>query len=329
MTDGFEKVDLNRIKTISLKARKSLAASKNLAGIPARSGARDFFNRLPKFLKADDLNALISAIGNARRKGKPVIIMAGGHLIKVGLTPVINDLIKSGFITGVCLNGSGVIHDSEIALIGRTSEDVASGIGDGSFGMAAETADLFASITDCAHENGIGLGEAAGMILEQSKAPFRQYSLLAQCYRKRIPAMVHIAVDTDIVCQHPNFDPARAARASHHDFKILAREISRGENGGVFINIGSAVILPEVFLKALTVARNIYHRPYKIITADFDMIHQYRPAVNVVHRPTLHGGKGYSFTGHHEIMIPLLAWGVKALYGSNLKTKKKIAKGRR
>ena len=329
MKDRFETVDLDRIKTISLKSRKSLAAVKNLGRIPGRAGAKDFFDSLPRFLKANDLRALIKAILSARRKNKPVIIMAGGHLIKVGLNPIIIDLINSGLITGICLNGSGVIHDSEIALVGQTSEDVVAGIGDGSFGMSAETAELFATITDCAHENGIGLGEAAGLILNERRARFNDLSLLAQCYRRRIPAMIHMAVDTDIVCQHPGFNPARAAEASHHDFKILAREISRGENGGVFINIGSAVILPEVFLKALTVSRNIYGRPHKIVTANFDMIHQYRPATNVVHRPTMHGGKGYSFAGHHEIMIPLLAWGLKALSRDSLTNTNKSKKQRR
>ncbi|MCP4569353.1 MAG: hypothetical protein GY841_17400 [FCB group bacterium] len=312
MTDRFETVDLNRIKTISLKSRKSLAAAHNQAQIPSAAGAIGFFDSLPKFLKANDLKALIKAIINARRKNKPVIIMAGGHLIKVGLNPLIIDLIKAGYITGICLNGSGIIHDSEIALIGETSEDVAAGIGDGSFGMSAETAAHYNDITACAADNKIGLGEATGKILNERKARFREISMLACCHRYHIPAMIHMAVDTDIVCQHPGFDPAAAASASHHDFKILAHEISKGENGGVFINIGSAVILPEVFLKALTVARNIYGRPHKIITANFDMIHQYRPATNVVHRPTMHGGKGYSFTGHHELMIPLLAWGLKA-----------------
>lgn len=240
--------------------------------------------------------------------------MSGGHLVKVGLNPVIIDLIECDLITGLCLNGAGLIHDSEIALAGKTSEDVASGLIDGSFGMSQETASMFAAICTCADKNEIGLGQAAGMFLEQTKASQRRLSLLAACYRRGIPAMVHLAVDTDIVCQHPGYDAARAARASHHDFKILAQQISRGENGGVFINVGSAVILPEVFLKALTVSRNIYHRPYKIITANFDMVGQYRPTTNFVQRPTLRGGKGYNFVGHHELMIPLLAWGLKASY---------------
>jgi hypothetical protein len=316
LTKRFETVDLRRVKTVSLTARKSLASTGRRAHVPAIAGADSFFASLPGYLKADDLKALIAAIVSARRRNKPVIWMAGGHLIKVGLNPVVIDLIESGIITGLCLNGAGLIHDSELAMIGRTSEDVAAGIGDGSFGMSRETAAFFAEATAYAEGNGVGLGEAAGTLLEKWKAPYRKGSLLAACYRRGIPAMVHIAVDTDIVCQHPVYDPAAAARASHHDFTLLAREISRGENGGVFVNVGSAVILPEVFLKALTVARNVYRRPKRIVTANFDMISQYRPAVNVVSRPTASGGKGYNFVGHHEIMIPLLAWGIRASYRS-------------
>ena len=312
MKKRFETVDLRRITTVSLGRRKSLASVKRLARVPATAGAEAFFASLPQSLKADDLRALIAAIIAARRKNKPIIWMAGGHLIKVGLNPIVVDLIDSGFITGLCLNGAGLIHDSELALVGRTSEDVAAGIDDGSFGMSRETAAFFAEAAAYADHHTIGLGEAAGTLLEKMKTPYRKASLLAACHRRGVPAMVHLAVDTDIICQHPVYDPAAAARASHHDFTILAREIARGENGGVFVNVGSAVILPEVFLKALTVARNIYHRPKRIITANFDMISQYRPAVNVVSRPTQSGGTGYNFVGHHEIMIPLLAWGIKA-----------------
>ncbi len=316
MTRRFATVDLRRVTTVSLRRRRSLAAVRLLAKVPAAAGAKAFFDALPGTLKANDLKALIRAIISARRRHKPVIIMAGGHLVKVGLNPIIIDLIASGFITGLCLNGAGLIHDAELALVGRTSEDVAAGLEDGSFGMSAETAALFAEMAALAEDHQIGLGEAAGMILETRRAPHRRHSLLAACRRAGIPAMIHMAVDTDIVCQHPTFDPGRAARASHHDFTLLAREIARGENGGVFINIGSAVILPEVFLKALTVSRNIYGRPHRIITANFDMIYQYRPVQNVVQRPTLGGGKGYNFVGHHELMIPLLAWGLNALSGT-------------
>lgn len=328
MNRKFETVDLDRIKTISLAGRKSLASANKLAGVPPLSGATRFFDSLPGFLKANDLKNLINAIIAARRKNKPVIVMAGGHVIKVGLNPVIIDLMNHGLISGLCLNGAGLIHDSEIALVGRTSEDVAAGIGDGSFGMSAQTARLFNSVVNLAQEDNVGLGQAAGIILDNRSRPYRRYSLLAACHRLNLPAMIHMAVDTDIVCQHPGYDAAAAAKASHHDFKILAHQISKAENGGVFINIGSAVILPEVFLKALTVARNIYGRPHKIITANFDMISHYRPAVNVVHRPTMHGGAGYNFVGHHELMIPLLAWGLKARNKRKSKPAHKAARKR-
>ncbi len=328
MRAKFDTVDLKRVKTISLARRKSLASSKNLAGIPGSAGAEAFFDSLPKFLKAGDIQALIDSIIAARRKGKPVIIMAGGHVIKVGLNPILIDLMKQGLITGLCLNGAGLIHDSEIAMVGETSEDVAAGIGDGSFGMSAQTAKLFTTATQYASDQGLGLGQSAGIVLDDKANRYRRHSLLATCNRLGLPAMIHIAVDTDIVCQHPQYDAAAAARASHHDFKILAHQISRAEGGGVFINIGSAVILPEVFLKALTVSRNIYGKPHKIITANFDMINHYRPATNVVHRPTMHGGTGYNFVGHHELMIPLLAWGLKARYKRKSKSANKTAKKR-
>jgi hypothetical protein len=308
----FEPVDLNRIKTIHLAKRNSRSSFSDLAKIPSAAGAKQFFESLPGFLKANDLRDLIEKIISARRRRKPVIVMAGGHVIKVGLSPILIDLIKSDLITGLCFNGAGLIHDAEMALVGKTSEDVAAGLVDGSFGMSSETAAFFAEAASYADAHGIGLGESAGQILDSRRAPYRRWSLMHTCYRKDIPMMIHIAVDTDIVCQHPNYNAAQAAQASHHDFKILAREISKGENGGVFINLGSAVILPEVFLKALTVSRNIYGRPHKIVTANFDMISHYRPAVNVVERPTRDRGVGYNFVGHHEIMIPLLAWGLKA-----------------
>ncbi len=326
MKQGFETVDLSRIKTISLSKRPSLASFKAQAGIASSSGAIDFFDSLPHFLKADDLRSLIGDILRARRKNKPVVIMAGGHVIKVGLNPIIIDLMKQGLVTGLCLNGAGLIHDSEMALIGQTSEDVAEGLADGSFGMAAETAQVYASVVAFAAEQGVGLGQAAGAVLNRPIAKNRKNSLLAACDKYGLPAMIHIAVDTDIVCQHPGYDPAAAAEASHRDFKILAHLLSQAENGGVFINIGSAVILPEVFLKALTVARNIHKKPYKIVTANFDMFSHYRPLTNVVRRPTMHGGAGYSFIGHHELMIPLLAWGLKAFQKQDRKNRNKRPK---
>ncbi len=326
MKRGYETVDLSRIKAISLSKRPSLASSKNLAGIPSIAGARRFFDNLPRFLKANDLKALIADIIAARRKHKPVILMTGGHLIKVGLSPVIIDLMKARLITGLCLNGAGLIHDCEMASIGRTSEDVVRGLADGSFGMAGETAQRFAAMVDRAAKRQIGLGQAASEILNGRSTRYRRFSLLAACHRYDLPAMIHMAVDTDIVCQHPVYDAGAAADASHRDFKILAHQISQAEGGGVFINVGSAVILPEVFLKALTVSRNIYRRPYKIVTANFDMYSHYRPLTNVVHRPTMHGGAGYNFIGHHELMIPLLAWGLKAFSRQTSKEKTKRIK---
>ncbi len=321
MKQGFDEADLSRVKTVPLSKRPSLASADRLAAIPPATGARRFFDSLPAFLKANDLRTLIDDIITSRRRGKPVIVMTGGHIIKVGLSPILIDLMKQGLVSGLCLNGAGLIHDCEMAMIGQTSEDVAHGLADGSFGMADETAEWFTAIVDHARTRQIGLGQAAGEMLNRPSVAYRRHSLLAACHRYRLPAMIFMAVDTDIVCQHPGYDPAAVAEASHRDFKILAHQLSFAEDGGVCLNIGSAVILPEVFLKALTVARNIYSRPYRITTANFDMINHYRPLTNVVHRPTMHGGKGYNFTGHHELMIPLLAWGLKAFRKETAKKK--------
>jgi len=325
----FDIADLSGVRKVPLKKRRSLASAKNLAGIPTRAGAGGFFDSLPGYLKANDFKALMTAVIKGRQDGKPVIVMAGGHVIKVGLNPVLIDLMKKGLISGLCLNGAGLIHDSEMAMIGQTSEDVAAGIADGTFGMAKETSQIYNSVVATASDENIGLGQAAGIVLDRPRQRYRRHSLLAACHRLKLPAMIHIAVDTDIVCQHPEYDPAAAAAASHHDFRLLIQLLSKAENGGVFINIGSAVILPEVFLKAVTVARNLYGKPYKIVTANFDMINHYRPATNVVHRPTMHGGDGYNFVGHHELMIPLFAWGLRALAATKKKTLRNTGKKRR
>ena len=308
----FKEIDIGGVKTVSLGRRPSKAGIKAFGSRAPLAGARGFFDSLPDFLKASDLKEFIGRVLAARRRRRPFQVMMGAHVIKVGLSPVIIDLMKADVVTGLSFNSAGLIHELELAFTGKTSEDVAAGLADGSFGMAARTGRLFGEVAALAGEEGIGLGEAAGVYINRRKAPFRAYSLLAAADRYGCPATIHIAIGTDIVDQQPGFDPAAAAEASYRDFKILAEILTVADGGGVVANIGSAVLLPEVFLKALTVARNIKKQKCNLTTANFDMIMHYRPTENVVRRPTQIGGRGYSFIGHHELMIPLLAWGLKA-----------------
>jgi hypothetical protein len=308
----YPEIDVKKVRLYSIADRQS-KVQKDFLGHPVSPEAicRDFWDSLPKILAAQDLKALVQAIVQARRAGKPVILMMGAHIIKVGLAPILIDLMERGVITTLTMNGAGVIHDAEMALFGLTSEDVAATLADGSFGMAKETGDFINGTVRKAAKEELGLGEALGKALVEQQAPNLDVSLLGQAYRLQIPVTVHVAVGTDIVHQHPSADGAAMGEASLRDFRILARQVADLGEGGVVLNAGSAVVLPEVFLKALTVARNLGHCCKDFTTANFDMIQHYRPRVNVVQRPTLSGGHGYSFTGHHEIMIPLLAMGIK------------------
>ncbi|MFH0931217.1 MAG: hypothetical protein V1890_04710 [Candidatus Zixiibacteriota bacterium] len=309
----YKQIDLTKIKTISISVRKSKSLVKNFAQpISNSEGIEVFLNSLPNYLKASDFKALLKAINQAKAKNKPVIFMFGAHIVKLGLSPIVIDLMKKRFLSFLSTNGAGAIHDFEMALWGKTSENVEEGLKNGSFGMSEETSRLFNQISKCAVRAGQGLGESIGEYLIKNKAKFRKDSLLATAYQLKIPVTVHIGIGTDIVHQSPYFDPATTGEATFTDFKILADEISRLNNGGVVLHFGSAVILPEVFLKALSVARNIKGKVENFNTANFDMIQHYRPNMNVVLRPTQNSGKGYSFTGHHEIMLPLLAWALKA-----------------
>lgn len=308
----FQQADLSRVKTVPLGKRKSKSDVALFGRVFDSKGAEAFFHSLPKCLKAADLVDFISRVAKARKRGFPFHVLMGAHIIKVGLSTIIIDLIKSKIITGISLNSAGLIHDLEISFTGETSEDVLSGLRDGSFGMATETGELFAEVIELADKKSIGLGEAAGIFINKSKAKYRRFSLFASADKFNIPATVHLVVGTDIVHQHDNFKAGPAAEASFRDFKILANFLIDADRGGVVANIGSAVVLPEVFLKALTVARNLKKQKCDITTANFDMISHYRPLMNVVRRPTSNGGRGFNFIGHHEIMIPLLAWGLKS-----------------
>ncbi len=303
--------DLSQVKRYPYAQRANKATIGAFGRPIKRPRSGDFFESLPDFLKAADLRAYLDTVGEARRNNRPFHLMMGAHVIKVGLSPILIDLLNREIVTGFSLNSAGLIHELEVAFFGGTSEDVQAGLDDGSFGMVEETGDLFAAVCDLANDCEVGLGEAAGRFINERQAVHRDLSLLARAYRKGCPATIHIGIGTDIVAQHPCFDGARAGAASHRDFRLLAGICADLDRGGVVANIGSAVILPEVFLKALTVARNLDPGRSRLTTANFDMITHYRPTVNVINRPTHKAGRGFNFVGHHEIMIPLLAWGLR------------------
>lgn len=302
-----KKIDLDKIITYSLGERQSKVAADDLAA-PWQPGGRltEFIDRLPDILAGRDFKAVVAALARATAEGRPVVLGMGAHPIKVGLSPVIIDLISSGRLAGIALNGAGIIHDSEMAMIGRTSEEVASELETGRFGMARETGAEINRAISRGVVDGLGLGEAVGRWLAESGLPRTELSLLAACWRKQIPATVHVALGTDIIHMHPQVDPAAIGLGSHRDFVTLTELVADLE-GGVYINLGSAVILPEVFLKAISLARNLGNKVARITTVNMDFNRHYRPLTNVVGRPTSLGGAGYHLTGHHELMFPLLA----------------------
>ncbi|HZT78679.1 MAG TPA: hypothetical protein VFA26_00535 [Gemmataceae bacterium] len=304
-------VDLSRVTTIPLGQRRNKVAAANFArpAQPARS-FRDFLASLPDILAGSDLRAVIAAIVAARRNGRPVIAGLGAHVIKCGLGPLLIDLMERRVITALALNGSGAIHDCEIALIGETSEDVAAGLKDGSFGMVRETGELLnRAVNRVAEQPERGMGALLGEHLETTAAPHRQYSLLAAGHRLGVPVTVHVAIGTDIVHMHPSANGAAIGQATFNDFRLFAAVVS-GLSGGVYLNVGSSVVLPEVFLKAFTVAQNLGADLRDFVTVNLDMLMHYRPGENVVRRPPTVGGRGYSLIGRHEIMLPLLAQAV-------------------
>jgi translation initiation factor 1 (eIF-1/SUI1) len=302
-------IEIDKVKRYSIRTRYSKVASGNFARIPKKgSSFLSFYNSLPGILKAKDLHAVVEATVKARRAKKAVIFMAGAHVIKCGLNPILIELLKKRIITCVCLNGAGIIHDFEIAFQGKTSEEVAEALATGRFGMAKETADF---INQAVRETqGKGLGYAVARKIAKEKLPFKDLSLLYEAYKLNIPVAVFVAIGTDIIHQHPSFDAGLTAQASLRDFYLLTENISCLNQGGVVLNFGSAVILPEVFLKALNLARNLGHKVKNFTAANFDMIYHYRPAQNIVSRPTLPGGRGYYIIGHHEIMLPLFSQAV-------------------
>lgn len=266
-----------------------------------------FIDTLPHILKAKELRAVVEAIVAAHTRGKPIILGIGGHVIKCGLSPLLIHLMEQGVITALAMNGGASIHDFEVALIGRTSEDVAASLGEGMFGMVRETAEAMnAAIADAA-ARGDGMGLALGRALLNAAAPHREYSVLAAGARLGIPVTVHVAVGGDTIHMHPSADGAAIGATSLTDFRLLTAVVTDLGEGGVYLNIGSAVVLPEVFLKALNLARNLADNPIKdFTTVNMDMTQHYRPLENVIRRPVQPGGASYTLTGHHEIMVPLL-----------------------
>ena len=284
---------------------------KNFAQIPLkRRSFSSFLNSLPNILKGKDIRAISSAIVNARKKKKAVIFMAGAHVIKCGLNPVLIELLKKKVITCICLNGAGVIHDFEVALQGKTSEDVAENLKNGKFGMGRETAQFINNAIKEGSLEGFGLGHAVARKISASNLRYKNLSLLYNAYKYKVPVCVFAAIGTDIIHQHPSFDAGLTGEASLRDFHLLVENIVRINNGGVVLNFGSAVILPEVFLKALNLARNLGSIVKDFTTCNFDMIYHYRPSQNVCLRPVMSGGNSFYVVGHHELMLPLLAQAV-------------------
>jgi len=308
----YHEADFSRLKTVSITRRNNKVAPTVFAHPPGTdSSFGAFWESLPDVLAAQDLRYLVGQL--ARAAGRhAVVAMLGGHVIKVGLGPLLIELMRRHVITHVALNGSAAIHDFELAAYGGTSEDVAAGLKDGSFGMAEETGrDMNAGIAEGAHD-GRGMGEALAEYLRRRRtlaAP--DVSVLVACATLGVPVTVHAAVGADIIHQHPTADGAALGATSHRDFKRLAEALPALEGGGVVLNLGSAVVMPEVFLKALSIARNLHDgKPTGFTACDCDMERHYRPRVNVVERPTQGGGRGIQLTGHHELLIPLLCWAV-------------------
>ena len=303
-------LDFSRLKTYSIKTRKSLVSHRDFSRPWERGGSfSSFLDSLPDILAGKDIKAVIQAIARAAQAKKKVCFAMGGHVIKTGMNPLVIDLMEKEVLTLVAMNGSGIIHDLETAYTGETSEDVAASLTDGSFGMARETSDLLNQAIATAKAKNLGLGQAVGTLINDQDLPFKHLSITAAGARLAVPVTVHVAVGTDILHMHPAFDAAACGKASHRDFLKFTEAVT-GLERGVFINAGSAVILPEVFLKALTLARNLGHGVDDFTTVNLDFIRHYRPMTNVVNRPTLGKGKGYAIVGHHEILIPLIAAGV-------------------
>src|SRR5216117_3041968 len=314
---SIQPIVFGAVRTYPLASRKSKVSVRDFAKAPATNlSLTSFLESLPNILAAEDLRNLLTAIHIARKQRKAILWGIGGHVIKVGLGPVLIDVMKRGFVSGIAMNGAALIHDFEIELAGNTSEDVEAGLGEGQFGMAEETGKYLNEIAKLSHRIRIDYGEAAGQFLSSGviEVKHADFSVLAVAYKHRIPVTIHLAIGTDIPHMHPAADGAALGAATHHDFRLFCALVKQMHPGGVYLNWGSAVVLPEVFLKAVSVVRNLGVALRPITTANFDFIQHYRPLQNVVKRPTAPGrgrstpeSHGYAITGHHELLMPLVA----------------------
>jgi len=307
--DDLKPLSLAEVKTYPLSSRPSKVTVADFAqSCTKKSDLHEFLSRLPNVLAVRTLRALAAQIRKAKASHKPIIWGIGGHVIKTGVAPIIIDLMKRGFVSGIAANGSVLVHDAEIAMVGSTSEDVDATLPEGIFGGAEETGRLLNDAARSGADESIGLGEAIGRTLLGMDPPHCDLSLLCAAYEARVPFTAHLTIGADITHFHPGADGSALGATSHTDFRLLAELVRRMNDGGVYLNVGSAVVLPEIFLKCVTLVRNLGHPLSNITTANLDFIQSYRPLTNVVRRPTEQGaGRGYSITGHHELTIPLLA----------------------
>jgi hypothetical protein len=307
--EDLRPIDLSNIRTYELAERPSKVTTQDFAGVPTESDSlREFLDKLPNILAVQSMRGLAARMRRARDNGKPIIWGIGGHVIKTGLAPIVIDLMDRGFVTAVAVNGAVLVHDTEIALVGSTSEDVDATLGTGDFGAARETGEILNKAACSGRDDSIGLGEAMGRELVSMKPANADKSVLCAAYERRIPVTAHLAIGADIGHFHASCDGAALGETTHRDFRLMCSLVREMNGGGVYLNYGSAVVLPEIFLKAVTVVRNLDNELSDITTANFDFIQGYRPVTNVVRRPTADGaGRGFAITGHHELTMPLLA----------------------
>jgi hypothetical protein len=305
-------IDLGNINTYPLQSRGSKVNLDRVSKVYEEgSSFNTFLDSLPDILAGTAFRDVITGMARAHNRGRGIILAMGAHMVKCGLSPLINDLIHRKLVTGLAMNGAGVIHDVEFAVAGKTSEDVAEQLRDGSFGMARETAEIINEAVVRGYREGSGFGNSVGKTLSDMQPDHGDKSILVSAYTNGIPLTVHVAIGTDIVHMHAGADGASIGGASHLDFRIFCSMVKELDDGGVFINAGSAVILPEVFMKAVSVVRNLGNPLRNFTTVNLDFIRHYRPMENVVRRPVQDGGKGYHITGHHELLFPLLVAGYK------------------
>jgi hypothetical protein len=303
----YQPLDFSGLNTYSIHGRYSKVTVDNFAKpLAPGSTLKEFIASLPEQLLGIDFPELVGRLAASHKNARPIVVGMGAHVIKVGLNPILIDLMERGIISAIALNGAGIVHDTEIAMVGRTSEEVGDVLGSGAFGAAKETGEVVNAGINLGAKKSLGLGEALGEYLLAQNFPYNNMSLLATAKRLGIPLTVHVAMGTDIVHIHPTANGAAIGQTSHQDFRLFCGLVADLE-GGAYLNFGSAVLLPEVFLKALTLVRNLGHVVNNFTTANFDFIRHYRTMTNVVNRPTMGGGKGYNIIGHHELLIPLLA----------------------